>query len=44
MYELDLPHDLQERLDFLSRTTDKDPEDIIIEALESYFTYLEDDF
>ena len=44
MYELDLPNDLQERLDFLSRTTDKDPEDIIIEALESYFTYLEDDF
>ena len=37
MYEIDLPNDLQEWLDFLSRSTDKDPEDIIIEALESYF-------
>ena len=42
MYNIDLPDDLQEKLQFLSKATDKDPEDIIIDALESYFNHLEE--
>ncbi len=44
MIEIDLPSDLQERLDFLSRSEDKEPEDIIVEALEAYFDNFENDF
>ena len=40
MYEINLNHDIQERLDFLSKSIDKDPEGIIIEALESYLNQL----
>ena len=42
MYKIDLPNDLQERLDFLSKSTDKAPENIIIDALESYFNHLDE--
>ena len=44
MLEIDLPDDIQERLDFLSRSTDKDPEDIVLAALEAYFDNFENDF
>ena len=42
MYNIDLPDDLQEKLQFLSKATDKDPEAIIIDALEFYFNHLDE--
>jgi|GEM_PF-4058114 len=40
MYDINLNPDIQERLDFISKSIDKAPEDIIIEALESYLNQL----